>query len=134
LFHLLKKLVLDNIDGDYKSILREIQERILNKLNELFDKDIDSIYDNGTSPEWNKFLNTVYNRKVYAQIDSVKFESDPNSAERKQCAYFLSDLENKPELHDCCKTDIESLSKNRFIFLFVKKVSLDELLLFKNVL
>lgn len=130
--NLLKKLVLDNIDGDYKSILREIQERILNKLNELFDKDIDSIYDNGTSPEWNKFLNTVYNRKVYAQIDSVKFESDPNSAERKQCAYLLSDLEHKPELYDCSKTDIESLSKNRFIFLFIKKVSLDELILFKS--
>ena len=55
-----------------------------------------------------------------------------NSAERKQCAYLLSDLKHKPELYDCSKTDIESLSKNRFIFLFVKKVSLDELILFKN--
>ena len=129
---LLKKLLMDNKDGDYKSVLRDVQKEFLRKLNNLFDKDIDSIYDNGTSPEWNKFLNTVYNRKVYAQIDSVKFESDPNSAERKQCAYLLSDLEHKPELYDCSKTDIESLSKNRFIFLFVKKVSLDELILFKN--
>lgn len=124
---------MDNKDGDYKSILREIQKEIIKKLNNLFDKDIDSIYNNGNSPEWNEFLNIVHNRKVYAQIDSVKFESDPHRAERKQCAYLLSDLENKPDLGDCCKTDIDSLSKNRFIFLSVKKVTLDELLLFKNV-
>ena len=130
---LLKKLLMDNKDGDYMSVLREIQKEILKKLNDLFDKDIDSIYNNGTSPEWKEFLNTVHNRKVYAQIDSVKFESDPNRAERKQCAYLLSDLENKPELYDCSKTDIDSLSKNRFIFLYVKKVTLDELVLFKNV-
>lgn len=131
--NLLKKLLMDNKDGDYKSILREIQKEIIKKLNNLFDKDIDSIYNNGNSPEWNEFLNIVHNRKVYAQIDSVKFESDPHRAERKQCAYLLSDLENKPDLGDCCKTDIDSLSKNRFIFLSVKKVTLDELLLFKNV-
>lgn len=131
--NLLKKLLMDNKDGDYKSILREIQKEIIKKLNNLFDKDIDSIYNNGNSPEWNEFLNIVHNRKVYAQIDSVKFESDPHRAERKQCAYLLSNLENKPDLGDCCKTDIDSLSKNRFIFLSVKKVTLDELLLFKNV-
>ena len=130
---LLKKLLMDNKDGDYKSVLREIQQAIFQKLNNLFNKDIDSIYNNGTSPEWNKFLNIVHNRKVYAQIDSVKFESDPSRAERKQCAYLLSDLQNKPELDDCSKTDIDSLSKNRFIFLYVKKVTLDELVLFKNV-
>lgn len=130
---LLKKLLMDNKDGDYKSVLREIQQAILKKLNNLFNKDIDSIYNNGTSPEWNKFLNIVHNRKVYAQIDCVKFESDPSRAERKQCAYLLSDLQNKPELDDCSKTDIDSLSKNRFIFLYVKKVTLDELVLFKNV-
>ena len=130
---LLKKLLMDNKDGDYKSVLREIQKEILKKLNDLFDKDIDSIHNNGTSPEWKDFLNIVHNRKVYAQIDSVKFDSDPNRAERKQCAYLLSDLENKPELYDCSKTDIDSLSRNRFIFLFVKKVTLDELVLFKNV-
>lgn len=131
--NLLKKLLVNNKDGDYKSVLREIQKEIIKKLNNLFDKDIDSIYNNGNSPEWNEFLNIVHNRKVYAQIDSVKFESDPHRAERKQCAYLLSDLENKPDLGDCCKTDIDSLSKNRFIFLSVKKVTLDELLLFKNV-
>lgn len=130
---LLKKLLMDNKDGDYKSVLHEIQQAILKKLNNLFNKDIDSIYNNGTSPEWNKFLNIVHNRKVYAQIDCVKFESDPSRAERKQCAYLLSDLQNKPELDDCSKTDIDSLSKNRFIFLYVKKVTLDELVLFKNV-
>ena len=130
---LLKKLLMNNKDGDYKSVLREIQIQILKKLNNLFDKGIDSIYNNGTSAEWKKFLNIVHNRKVYAQIDSVKFDSDPNRAERKQCAYLLSDLESKPELLDCSKTDIDSLSKNRFIFLLVKKVALDELLLFKNV-
>lgn len=130
---LLKKLLMDNKDGDYKSVLREIQQAILKKLNNLFNKDIDCIYNNETSPEWKKFLNIVHNRKVYAQIDSVKFESDPSRAERKQCAYLLSDLQNKPELDDCSKTDIDSLSKNRFIFLYVKKVTLDELVLFKNV-
>lgn len=130
---LLKKLLMDNKDGDYKSVLREIQKEILKKLNNLFNKDIDSIFNNGISIEWNEFLNLVHNRKVYAQIDSVKFESDPNRAERKQCAYLLSDLENKPELYDCSKTDIDSLSKNRFIFLYVKKVTLDELILFKNI-
>lgn len=129
---LLKKLLMDNKDGDYKSVLRDVQNEILRKLNNLFDKDIDSIYNNGTSPEWNKFLNIVHNRKVYAQIDSVKYESDPNRAERKQCAYLLSDLEKKPELFDCSKTDIDSLSKNRFIFLYVKKVTLNELVLFNN--
>lgn len=130
---LLKKLLMNNKDGDYKSVLREIQIQILKKLNNLFDKGIDSIYNNGNSAEWKNFLNIVHNRKVYAQIDSVKFDSAPNRAERKQCAYFLSDLESKPELLDCSKTDIDSLSKNRFIFLLVKKVALDELLLFKNV-
>lgn len=130
---LLKNLLIDNKDGDYKSVLREIQKQILKKINDLFDKDIDSIYNNGNSAEWNIFLNAIHNRKVYAQIDSVKFESDPSRAERKQCAYFLSDLENKPELNDFSKTDIDSLSKNRFIFLLVKKVTLDELVLFKNV-
>lgn len=131
---LLKKLLMDNKDGDYKSVLREIQQAILKKLNDLFNKDIDSIYNNGTSPEWNKFLNIVHNRKVYAQIDSVKFESDPSRAKRKRCAYLLSDLQNKPELDDCSKTDIDSLSKNRFIFLYVKKVTLGELVLFKNII
>lgn len=130
---LLKKLLMNNKDGDYKSVLCEIQKQILKKLNNLFDKEIDSIYNNGSSAEWKKFLNIVHNRKVYAQIDCVKFDSDPNRAERKQCAYLLSDLESKPELYDCSKTDIDSLSKNRFIFLLIKKVALDELLLFKNV-
>lgn len=130
---LLKKLLMGK-DGEYKSVLREIQQTILKKLNNLFNKDIDSIYNNGSSPEWNKFLNIVHNRKVYAQIDSVKFESDPSRAKRKRCAYLLSDLQNKPELDDCCKTDIDSLSKNRFIFLYVKKVTLDELVLFKNII
>ena len=131
--NLLKEFLMDNKNGDYKSVLREIQKEIIKKLNKLFDKDIDSIYNNGNSPEWREFLNIVHNRKVYAQIDSVKFESDPYRAERKQCSYLLSDLENKPDIGDCCKTDIDSLSKNRFIFLSVKKVTLDELLLFKNV-
>lgn len=131
--NLLKKLLMNNKDGDYKSVLSEIQRQILMKLNNLFDKEIDSIYNNGASVEWKRFLNIVHNRKVYAQIDSVKFDSDPNRTERKQCAYFLSSLVKKPEFHDCSKIDIDSLSKNRFIFLFVKKVTKDELLLFKNV-
>lgn len=130
---LLKKLLIENKDGDYMSVLREIQKQILRKINNLFDKDIDSIYNNGNSAEWNKFLQTIHYRKVYAQIDRVKFESEPSRAERKQCAYLLSDLKDKPKLNDCGKTDIDSLSKNRFIFLFVKKVTLDELVLFKNV-
>ena len=82
---LLKKLLVDNKDGDYKSVLREIQQAILKKLNNLFNKDIDCIYNNETSPEWKKFLNIVHNRKVYAQIDSVKFQSEPGRAARKQC-------------------------------------------------
>lgn len=127
---LLKKLLEDSNDGDYKTVLRKAQELILRKLNDHFDKDIDSLYNDGTSVEWRNFLETIHNLKVYAQIDSVKFGSDPIRAERKQCAYLLSDLENNPQLVNYNKTDIKSLSKNRFIFIFVKKVTLDELVLF----
>lgn len=124
--------LMTNPDGkDIKKILYTIQKEILERLNSLFDKDINNLYEGGNSPLWKSFIKDVSDSKVYAQIDEVAFNNNPERAQRKQCSYFLSNLDNVVNL-SVPKTDIISQSRNRFIFIKLKKVTIDELVLFKN--
>lgn len=125
--------LMTNPEGkDINKILNIIQKEILEKLNSLFDKDINCLYEGGNSPLWKSFVGDVVDSKVYAQIDDVAFNKDPERAKRKQCSYFLSNLDNVANLI-VPKTDIKSKSKNRFIFIKVKKVTINELIIFKGI-
>lgn len=127
-----KRLLINPAGINIKKILGEIQEEILNALNANFKREIGDIYDNGNSEEWKKFANEVYHSVVIAQIDDVAFYNDPVRAPKKQCSYFLSSL-NKSVDFGINVTNITSESRNRYLFIKIKKVKIEELLLFKSI-
>lgn len=128
----LKRLLINPAGRNIKKILGEIQREILNALNTNFKKEIKELYDNGNGVEWNNFVEKIYHTTVCAQINDVAFNKDPERAKRKQCSYFLSDLNENVNL-GVNKTDIISESKNRYLFIKIKKVKVEELLLFQSV-
>lgn len=128
----LKRLLINPAGRNIKKILGEIQREILNALNTNFKKEINELYDNGNGVEWNNFVEKIYHTTVCAQINDVAFNKDPERAKRKQCSYFLSDLNENVNL-GVNKTDIISESKNRYLFIKIKKVKVEELLLFQSV-
>ena len=130
--NILKRLLINPAGRNIKKILGEIQREILNALNTNFKKDIKELYDNGNGVEWNNFVEKIYHTTVCAQINDVAFNRDPDRAKRKQCSYFLSNLNENVNL-GVNKTDIISESKNRYLFIKIKKVIIEELLLFQSV-
>lgn len=127
----LRKLI---SSSDVKESLYNVQELILKKLNALFTKTINDLYDNGESIAWASFCDKVRRLSVFAQIDNVAYIKDAeNEHSQCECNYFLSNLDNKIEFVDVKKTDIYSKSQNRFIFLKVKKVELSTLTIFCDV-
>lgn len=135
-FDFLKRLLTSPHGRNIKEVLKDIQKAILVNLNNSFNHTIQELYDSGKSSSWKSFDNEVAdaNIKVYAQIDNVLFYKDANKAVRKHCAFFFSDIQRSKILSNVnhC-SNFPSDSKNRFIFMKIKKVTIDELKIFKNV-
>lgn len=129
-YDLLKELLTNTEGKDIRKGLKTIQESILNHLNNNFNKTIDELYEDKSL--WQAFIDQVDQAKVYAQIDSLTFDTRLSEEPSKQCAFFLSDLNKSVDINNIKKTDIVSQSRNRFIFIKLKKVTIDELVLFKK--
>ncbi len=128
----LKRLLINSVGKDIKKIMVEIQKEILRGLNANFNKGIRELYNNGCSVEWSRFVEKIYQTTVCAQIDDIAFNRDPEQTKRKQCSYFISDLNENINL-GVHKTDILSESRNRYLFIKIKKVKIEELSLFKSL-
>lgn len=113
---------------DFKEALWQIQRSLLNTLNNGFALEIDSLFD---TDEWQAYCNRCNELNVNAQINAVKFSSNPDDNKLKQCSYFLTDLQNQIQFMNGT-SQIPSKSKNRFIYLRIKKVTIDELRLFSD--
>lgn len=120
--------------SNVKESLCNIQKLILDKLNALFNKTINDLYDNGNSYAWASFCDRARRLSVFAQVDDVAYpENAKNGHLQCECDYFMSNLDNTVEFVDVKKTDIYSRSKNRFIFIKIKKVDISALTIFRDV-
>lgn len=129
-YDLLKELITNTEGKDISKGLKIIQENILRHLNNNFNKSIDELFEDKSL--WQTFIDEVEQSKVYAQIDVLAYDSKLSKEPNKQCAFFLSDLNKSVDINNIKKTDIASQSRNRFIFIKLKKVSIDELIIFQK--
>lgn len=114
---LLKKILNESKDGDYKTVLKTVQENILRVLDEHFDKSINDIYDNGNSDAWNEYIHKIIDNKVYVKF---KDNTDPYLISDYSC--FLSNL-YMPNIQ--VLSNYVYLNKNRYIYLHTKEAPLE---------
>ena len=130
-YDLLKELLTNPEGKDIRKGLKTIQKKILRHLNDNFNKSIDDLHEDKSL--WQNFIDKVAQSKVYAQINTSVYETKLcNEPNNKQRSFFLSDLDKTVDINDINKTDIPSQSRNRFIFIKLKKVSIDELIIFEK--
>ena len=114
---LLKKILNESKDGDYKTVLKTVQENILRVLDEHFDKSINDIYDNGKSDAWNEYIHKIIDNKVYVKF---KDNTDPYLISDYSC--FLSNL-YMPNIQ--VLSNYVYLNKNRYIYIHTKEAPLE---------
>ena len=129
-YNLLKELLTNTEGKSVRDMIKDVQENILKSLNDNFNKSIDELYNDKIL--WQAFVDQVVQSKVYAQINSLTFDTRLSEDSSKQCGFFLSDLNKVVDINNIKKTDIPSQSRNRFIFIKIKKVSIDELIIFQR--